>query len=137
MADPSYMTVIEQLFVELNTVLNSYVFHGYTALAGYLKYPLGIAMTLYIALLGISITQGWVKLSMGNLTKSALKLALIYLAAMNWSWFSQNIVALINHASGQLGDVLIDATPMPLPHFAGEGLNGAMQSVLIEFTEIG
>lgn len=137
MSTPTYLTVIEQLFTELDLLLNNYVFHAYTALAGYLKTPLALAIILYIVLMGWSITQGWVKLSMGHLVKSSVKLAVIYTAAMHWGWFSHYVVDLLNKGSGQIGDVLISATPIPIPHFAGTGINGAMQSVLIEFTKIG
>ena len=137
MAVPAYMTIIEKLFTELDILLNNYVFHAYNALASYLRTPLGLAIVLYIVLMGLSITQGWVKLSMGNLVKSSIKLALIYMAAMNWGWFSHYAVDLINKGSGHIGDMLVSATPVPIPHFAGEGINGAMQSVLIEFTKIG
>lgn len=137
MSIPTYMTIIEQLFTELDVLLNNYVFHSYSAMAAYLKAPLALAIVFYIALMGWSITQGLVKLSMGNLIKSSVKLALIYTAAMNWGWFSHYVVDLINTGSGQIGDILIGATPVPLPHLAGTGINGAMQSVLIEFTKIG
>ncbi len=137
MSIPLYTTIIEKLFTELDLLLNHYVFQGYHALASYLKAPLGLAVILYIVLLGLSITQGWVKLSMSNLVKSSIKLAIVYMAAMNWGWFAHTVVDLINQGSGQIGDVLISATPVPLPHFAGTGINGAMQSVMIEFTKIG
>ncbi len=134
---PTYMTVIEKFFSELDGLLNNYVFHAYNALAGYLKAPLGGAIVLYIVLMGLSITQGWVKLSMNNLVKSSLKLTIIYMAAMNWGWFSQSFMSLFNQGAGQIGDVLVNATPIPIPHFAGTGINGALQSVLIEFVKIG
>lgn len=134
---PTYMTIIERLFTELDVLLSQYVFHAYSALVGYLKTPLALAIVLYIVLMGWSITQGWIKLSMGNLVKSSIKLAVIYMAAMNWSWFSHYVVDLINKGSGQIGDLLISATPVPIPHFAGTGINGAMQSVFIEFAKIG
>ncbi len=134
---PSYMTIVEKLFTELNVLLNDYVFHGYNALVAYLKVPLGLAMVLYIVLMGLSITQGWMKLSMGNLVKSSLKLGAIYLAIMNWGWFNHTVVGLISSGAGQIGDVLVNATPLPLPHSTGGGIYGAMQSVLIEFTQIG
>jgi len=137
MSTPTYMTIVEQLFTELDTLLNNYVFNAYGAMSGYLKAPLGLAVVLYIVLMGLSITQGWIKLSMSNLVKSSVKLAVIYMAAMNWGWFSQNVVDLISKGSGQIGDVLVGSTPVPLPQFAGSGINGAMQSVLIEFTKIG
>ena len=131
------MTVIESLFTQLDGLLDNYVFQAYGALAGYLRAPLALAMVLYLVLMGLSITQGWVKLSMGNLVKSTLKLAVIYTGAMNWGSFSHYLVDLITQGFGQIGDVLIGATPIPIPHFAGTGINGAMQSVLIEFTNIG
>lgn len=134
---PQYTTIIEQLFTELDALLNSYVFHGYSALAGYLKVPLGLAIVLYIVLMGLSISQGWIRLSMGALIKSSIKLAVVYTAAMNWGWFSHTVVDLISTGAGQIGDVLVDATPVSVPHFGGTGINGAMQSVLIEFTKIG
>lgn len=137
MAIPVYYTIVVQLFEELDLLLNNFVFNAYNALAHYLALPLGLAMVLYIVLLGLSITNGWVKLSMSNLVKSAVKLALIYMAAMNWGWFSHYVVSLINDGAGQLGDILVKATPVSIPHFAGEGINGAIQTVLIEFTQIG
>ena len=134
---PIYSTVIVELFTKFDSLLDNYVHNGYQALAGFLNYPLGMAVILYIVLMGYSITQGWVKLSMGNFTKSALKIGFIYMAAMNWSWFSQYVVDLFTKGAGQIGDVLINATPIPLPHFAGEGIVGALQSTMIEVSKIG
>jgi type IV secretion system protein VirB6 len=134
---PAYLTIIERLFTELDLLLNNFVFNGYSALANYLKTPLGLSIVLYIILMGLSISQGWVKLAMGNLVKASIKLAFIYMAAMNWGWFSHNVVDSLNKGVGEIGRVLVSATPVPIPHFAGEGINGAMQSVLIEFTDIG
>jgi len=138
MTTPGYTTVIERFFHEaLEPILHNYIFNGYTALSNHLKYPLGIAVVLFIVLLGISISQGWVKLSMGNFVKATIKIGLIYTFAMNWAVFSQWIVDGIQKSAGQIGDWLIRATPIPLPQFAGTGIDGAMQSVLIEFTKIG
>lgn len=131
------MTIVEQLFQELDVLLNNYVFQAYHALSSFLKTPLSLAISLYIIVLGVSISQGWIKLSVSNLVKSTLKIGIIYTAAMNWSWFSQYFVSTINNGAGEIGSVLVSATPVPIPHFAGEGINGAMQSVMIEVTKIG
>ncbi len=133
----NYLTIVDKLFNELDSLLNNYVFNSYTALSHYLKIPLALAIVLYIVMFGLAITQGWVRLSTNNLVKSSLKLAFIYIAAMNWGWFSHIFMGLLNTAASQIGDVLVNATPIPMPHFAGTGINGAMQSVLIEFSEIG
>ncbi len=138
MAMPLYSYAIEEFFTEaFDPILNVYVYNGYQTLVDHLELPLGIAVVLSLCLMGISISQGWVKLSMDNFVKWAVRVGLIYSFAMNWSVFSEFIVNGIQGAAGQIGDWLITATPIPLPQFAGTGINGAMQSVLIEFTKIG
>ncbi|MDF1760845.1 MAG: type IV secretion system protein [Coxiellaceae bacterium] len=129
--------VIEALYTELHVLLADYVFDAYGALAAYIKLPLALAITLYICLLGVAITQGWVKLSLAEFGKSALKIAFIYMAAINWAWFSENVIGLISHGAGHISAILTSATPMPVPHTSGEGINAAMQLVLNELTAIG
>ncbi|MDF1654362.1 MAG: type IV secretion system protein [Coxiellaceae bacterium] len=133
----NYSNAIECIYTELHLLLADYVFDAYGALAAYIKLPLALAITLYICLLGIAITQGWVKLSFSEFGKSALKIALIYMAAINWSWFSENVMALISQGAGHIGAILTSATPLPIPHTPGEGINAAIQLVLTELTKIG
>lgn len=138
MSAPIYSYVIEQFFqLELNPILKVYVYNGYQALAEHLAEPLGFAMVLSLCLLGIAISQGMVQLTMENFVKLAVRMGLIYTFGMNWGYFSEYIVNGIQTAAGQIGDWLIAATPVPLPQFAGSGIIGAMQSVLIEFTKVG
>jgi len=94
-------------------------------------------ITIYIALLGYGIIQGSVKTDVKTLLKSVFTIAVIYFFAMNWSNFSEYFVGGIEAGAGHIGDLLISATPVPIPHFAGEGINGAMQSVLIETFKVG
>jgi type IV secretion system protein VirB6 len=132
-----YSTLVDALLHELDELLNNYIYHGYSALVSYLEMPLAILITLYIILLGYSIVGGWVSMSMSVFIKSITKIGLIYLFAMNWGWFSEYVVELFFTATGQVADVIISATPMPLPTFSGEGIDGAMQSVLLELWDIG
>lgn len=134
---PSYSTVVIKLGDQIHAILQSFVYNGYNAMADHLRVPLGLAVTLYIIILGVSISQGWVKLSLGNFTKSCIKIGLIYSFAMHWSTFSFYIVKGIEGSAGQIGDWMINATPITIPHFAGEGIDGALQSVLIEVTKVG
>ena len=111
---PIYADVIERFFTEaLDPILHNYVYNGYQALASHLRVPLGTAVVLYIALMGLSISQGWIKLSMGNFIKSALKIGLIYTFAMNWALFSSWVVDGVQGSAGQIGDWLVSATPIP------------------------
>lgn len=134
----TYATVIEQFFKEaLEPVLNTYVYDGYTDLASHLREPLGIAIVLFIALLGLGIAQGWLTWSLMSFIRATTKIGLIYSFAMNWSYFSKWVVAGIQTSAGEIGDWLVSSTPIHLPQFAGTGIDGAMQSVFIEITKIG
>ena len=132
-----YSTIISAFFTELQTLLHNYVYDGYNALASALQYPLGLAITLYITLLGIAISQGWVQMSAANLIKSALKIAVIYTCAMNWSFFSEYFVSFIQKGASEIGAIMIDASPVPIPNFGEGGINAALQLALIEFTKVG
>lgn len=137
-AAPLYTTVIQSFLSDvLQPILNAYVYNGYATLTSHLELPLGMAVMLSLCLMGISISQGWVQLSIDNFVKWATKVGFIYLFAMNWAVFSFYIVEGIQNAAGQIGDWLLEATPLSVPHFAGSGINGALQSVLIEITNVG
>lgn len=137
MSIPSYNTVVEAVLHEIDLLLESYVFNGYNALADYLSGPLGIAVTLYIILMGYSLSMGWLAMSIREFSKGLVKIGFIYLFAMNWGWFSDYLINLFFNVSGHIGTILVDSTPMPLPSFAGEGIDGGLQSVLIELWDIG
>lgn len=139
MSYPIYMNVVSGLFAQVHMLLDKYVNNGYTALAAALKYPLGIVVTLYIVLLGYSITQGWVKLSFSEFVKSALKIGLIYSFAMNWEFFSSNVVQLIQEGSNQLGGIIYYANTHTSGGFqySDNGIEAALQSILVHFTKMG
>jgi type IV secretion system protein VirB6 len=133
----NYTNVISGLFTQLDSLLNDYVYRSYDAIANHLRYPLGLAIIVFISILGISISQGWVKLSMSNFIKSAIKIGLIYTFAMNWGIFSEWMVHGIQDSAGQIGDWLLQAMPLQVPASAGSGINGALQYVLTEIVSMG
>jgi type IV secretion system protein VirB6 len=137
MSIPSYNTVVEAVLHEIDLLLEDYVFNGYSALADYLSGPLGMAVTLYIILMGYSLSMGWLSMSIREFSKGLVKIGLIYLFAMNWGWFSDYLINLFFNVSGHIGTILVDSTPLPLPSFAGEGIDGGLQTVLIELWDIG
>lgn len=137
MSIPAYNTVVETVLHEIDLLLENYVFNGYSTLADYLYAPLGIAVTLYIILMGYSLSMGWLSMSIREFSKGLVKIGLIYLFAMNWGWFSDYLINLFFNVSGHIGTIIVDSTPMPLPNIAGEGIDGGLQSVLIELWDIG
>lgn len=137
MADVWYNNVIERFFTEaLNPILNNFVYKSYADLANHLKYPLGLAITLYIIIMGISIMNGWTKVSVSLFTKSAIKIAFIYTFALNWGIFSQWIVTGIQGSSEQMGNWMLTASPITIPQSGGTGIEGALQSVLSEVVRL-
>lgn len=130
-----YQTIVIKLLSEVDLLLNQYVYNGYHALSDYLRIPLGLIATLYIALLGISVMNGWVKLSMGNFVKAVLKIGLIYTAVTEWGFVSEYLVGFINSVIGEVGDALTAASPVHIPGV--DGVDGAMQLTLIEFVKLG
>ncbi|HAG62013.1 MAG: hypothetical protein CMF55_01525 [Legionellales bacterium] len=137
MALPAYDTIILQYQEEVTLLLNECVYKGYSALSSYLKTPLHISVVLYIAILGISVMQGWTSISMKTFIRSALKIGIINLLAMNWGNFSAIVVNGFQGAASEISAVMLTATPVELPHFAGEGMTGALQSLLIEVAKVG
>ena len=131
-----YTTLIEELLTEVDLLLNEYVTKGYEALAGYLEVPLGVAIVFFFVCYGVGLTQGWIKGSVSGMTKSLFKIGMIYYLGMNWGHFSEYVSALFYDAAGHIGDVLVNASPIPLPTLGGTGINGALQSILIELMKI-
>lgn len=134
-AIPNYTTVVITTLNEIDLLLHNYVYDGYQAISDYMRIPLGIVATIYLVIFGYGISMGWVKISMGNFVKAVLKIGLIYVAVTEWSWVSEYFVGLINSLIGGLGDALISASPVHIPGV--DGIDGAMQITLIQFTKLG
>ena len=137
MALATYDTIILQYQEEVTVLLNECVYKGYMALSNYLQTPLQLSIVLYIALMGVAIMQGWSRVSMNTFIRSSIKIGLINLFAMNWGNFSAVVVKGFQSAASEMSAVLLSATPVELPHFAGEGMSGALQSLLIEVAKVG
>lgn len=132
---PLYTTLISTTLAEINALLTNYVYNGYSALSDYLQLPLSIIAAIYIVLLGYAIVMGWVQVRMGNFVKAALKIGWIYTVVGHWAWVSEYIVGFINSAVGELGSALISASPIQVS--GADGVNGALQVVLTQFTQLG
>ena len=131
----SYTDIVVKTLSEVDLLLKDYIFNGYSALASFLRLPIGIILSIYIALFGYSIAIGWVQLEFKHFIKTTLKIGFVYTAATQWGWVSDYFINLVNGAVNGIGDALISASPVPISGV--DGINGAMQLVLIEFTNLG
>jgi type IV secretion system protein VirB6 len=134
---PTYATIILKLTAQINLITDAYTLNGYKTLAAVLNKPLGAACVLYISLTGFGIMRGIIKTPVQEFTKSSIRIGIVYLFAMNWGVFSEYVVSLTYKASSELGGVLMQINPLDVPIFTGTGINGALQSVLIEIIRVG
>jgi len=130
-----YSNLVSPLLTEIDELLNGYVFEGYQALSDYLTRPLSLLATFYLMMTGMFMALGWVKFSMGELTKRILTIALITAAVLNWALVGKYLVDLINNSIQEIGDSLVTLSPLKLNKAAD--LNDAMQVVLTSFTKLG
>lgn len=124
-------------FEKINSILDEFVHSGYGALAEVIMPALLAAFTLYIAMLGFSISQGWVEGSMKQLTKVVVKFALVYLFCINWGVFSQFVLFGIQGSTETLGMTLMNATLSGSEVEVTQSLYKALQHVAKQIGENG
>lgn len=135
MASPTYATIIVQLTGQIDSLTQSFIYKGYEALSSALAKPLASLCILLITLLGYGILRGVIKMPLHELSKAALKIGFVYLLAMNWSLFSQYVVALFVDGASELGAALMQAAPNA--GAVSHNINGALQSVFVEVIRVG
>ena len=99
-----YSNLVAPLLTEIDKLLNGFVFKGYQALSDYLTRPLSLLAIFYLILTGVAMMLGWIKFSMGELTKRILTIALITTAVLNWAMVGKYLVDLINNSIQEIGD---------------------------------
>lgn len=132
-----YTHLIEQLFTQLDVLLKSYVFEGYSALAHALTKPLLLAGTIAISLFGVGLSQGWVKGNLSNVIQLVMKLGLVFAFALNWGVFSSYGYQLMNDCGSELGQVMLNAIPLPGSKLQGAGIASALQFAFNEYIHLG
>ena len=130
----TYANFVAQFFVELDFLLRTYVYDGYSAMAQMIALPLAALATLYIVILGVGVLTGSVKVNMGTFINSVIKIGLIYTVATSWGWVSEYVVGAVYAAVNEVSTGLLSASPMNIPGFSD--VNGALQMVLTQFMMI-
>jgi type IV secretion system protein VirB6 len=137
MESPTYATIILQLTNQIDVLTQSFTFNGYQALSNALSKPLATLCVLFIVLTGFGIVLGLVKAAFQEFNKWAIRIGIIYMFAMNWGFFSEYMVKLFIHGASELGGILMQATPFSFPINTGKGVNGGLQTALIEVIRVG
>jgi type IV secretion system protein VirB6 len=138
MSIPNYATLILRLGAEIDLITKSFIFDGYRAMSMALKAPVATMCVLYIVLTGFGMTRGLIKKPMDEFVKVVIRIGIVYMLAFNWGTFSEYFVGLFVRGAGELGAVMMKATPFTIPELSrGVGLNGSLQSALIEVVRVG
>lgn len=137
MAAPLYSNVILGLTEQIDKLTTNFVREGYIALMHALAKPLASLGILFIVLTGYGITRGLIKAPLQELVNFSIRLGTIYLFAMNWTFFSDYLVALFVNGSGELGSALMKSTHLMPQSFRSNDVMGGLQSVFNEVIRAG
>lgn len=130
----TYDTFIVNLAQEIDQLTSHFVFDGYNALASLLKAPLGATIVLYIVLTGYAIARGMVQTPQQALFKFAIRAGLIYMTAMDWSFFASHIRDLFVVSSESIANTLMQAVHQPSTNNA---IHKGLQSVFNDILHLG
>jgi len=119
---------------QIDVLTNHFVFDGYSALATLLRAPLGSMIVLYIVLMGYAMLRGVIQAPQQELMKFTIRAGLIYMCAMNWSFFSSHIRDLLVVGSESIANALLKVAHAKV---SGGSINQGLQDVLNEVISLG
>lgn len=125
---------IVHLANEVDQLTNHFVFDGYSALSSLLRAPLGSMIVLYIVLTGYAIARGIIERPQHEFLRFSIKAGVIYMAAMNWDWFSSHVRDLFIVGSESIASTLMQAVRKEP---TGGSVNQGLQNVLNEILRLG
>lgn len=133
MSAMTYNNFIIQLAGEIDRLTRHFVFDGYKALSSALQAPLASMIVLYIVLKGYGIARGVIEQPQQELLRFGIRVGLIYMAAMNWEFFSSYVRDLFVTGSETIATKLMMAVHKGL----GNSINQGLQNVLNEILKLG
>ncbi|MBA2649671.1 MAG: type IV secretion system protein [Legionella sp.] len=134
MSTINYDTFLLSLANEVDALTTHFVFDGYTALANLLRAPVGSLLVLYIILIGYAMVRGLIDKPQQELFKFVIRAGLIYMLALNWSFFSSHVKDLLVVGSESIATTLMQAVHK---NQLGGSINQGLQSVLNEILQLG
>lgn len=137
MSSPTYDSIILKASTLLETITASFSHKGYMAISSYLAGPIGKLCILYIVLTGLAIILGYTDKPIDEFKKIVLRIGVVYTLAFSWGNFSGYVIDLLNAISNGLGAKIMQLIPFDLPLLNGTGVNGALQTILIESSRVG
>lgn len=132
---PLYTDIVSKTLTEINVLLAHFTEQGFSAVSGYVKNTLNVVTTLYLAFFGYGLIMGKTHMKMDRVMGIVLRIAFVYVVVNSWGWVSEYCVNAVNDVVSGVGGAILHALPIHIPGVGG--LDGAMQTTLIEFTKVG
>jgi type IV secretion system protein VirB6 len=128
--------IVTGLLDQVDQITKTFTFNGYSALVSHFNNEIHLAILIYIAMLGWSVMNGWVEMSVNHLTKYVVKIAIAFSLATHWGFFSLFVYNVLTNAPNELSSVLtgsLSHTFIP----SGTSVNEALQNVFDQGMEMG
>ncbi len=103
--------MITSLIQTTNNICNQFIFDGYSSLAQTYSSAIYGLVGLSVTLFGYAIINGWVSLSMAEISKRLLLIGFVVSAALHWDFFSEYIYNFFTNAPDQIASHIISAIP--------------------------
>lgn len=126
------MNTLGTLLDQVDQITQDFTFNGYAALVSHMTPAIVLAITVYIALMGWWMLQGWSALSISELTKHVLKIAIVFTLATQWDVFSRFIYEVLTNGPNEISAVLMRATGS-----SSEGVNAALEQAFNSGMQVG
>lgn len=128
--------IITSLLDQVDQITKTFTFNGYSALVNHFKNEIHLAIVVYIALLGWSVLNGWIEISVSHLVKHVLKIAIAFSLATHWDFFSLFVYNILTNAPNELSSVLSQSLSNNILS-GGTSVNEALQSVFDQGMKMG
>lgn len=103
--------MITSLIQTTDNICNQFIFDGYSSLAQSYSSAIYGLVGLSVTLFGYAIINGWVSLSMAEMSKRLLLIGFVVSAALHWDFFSEYIYNFFTTAPDQIASHIISAIP--------------------------
>lgn len=128
--------IITALLDQVDHITNAFTFNGYSALVNSCKTQIHVAIVIYIAMLGWSVMNGWIEMSVSYLTKHVVKIAIAVSLATKWSFFSLFVYNVLSNGPNELSHILsqclANATSV-----SSSGVNETLQQIFDQGMQLG
>ena len=128
-------TLIIYLFQWVELFLQHYIYQGYHAISHVITLPLGVAVSLYIAVYGYALATGIVSMRLGYFFQHLFRLSMMYLMATQWSYVSSWLVNGVYAITDGLAAAELSANPLHIP--TATDIKTALQSTFTQINFIG